>query len=115
MRVVVVVVMDVVIRRRILVNQASNLAKLLDVAGDIDRAFLIEAVLLLRLPEQLREERVVHVHHRDHEPLLLRALPHRNRHASPRNAPPPRAAVLEMKTEVMAAAALQISAASHGN
>jgi hypothetical protein len=44
-------------------------------AGDGDDAGVLEAELLLGLPEQLAERRVVQVHHRHHVPQRLRRLP----------------------------------------
>lgn len=53
------------------VDHPPDLAEVLNVAGDGDGPLLVEAVLLLRLLEQPREQRVVQVLYRHHEPLLL--------------------------------------------
>lgn len=77
MMVVVVLVVD---RRLLLINQTLNGAELLDLAGNDDRTVVIETVLLLGFLQQLQEERVVDVNHRNHKPLLLLALAHHHRH-----------------------------------
>lgn len=66
MVVVVVVVVEI-----FLVDHALDVLEVLDVAGDGDGSFVIEAVLRLSLLEQLHKQRVVHVRHRYHEPFLL--------------------------------------------
>lgn len=77
MMMMVVLVVD---RRLLLINQTLNGAELLDLAGNDDRTVVIETVLLLGFLQQLHEERVVDVNHRNHEPLLLLALAHHHRH-----------------------------------
>ena len=56
------------------VNHALDGAELFHVAGNGDRAFLIEPVFLFSFFEQLHEQWVVEVYHRDHKPLLLLSL-----------------------------------------
>lgn len=60
------------------VHHALNSAKLLHVARNSDRTFVIESVLFLGLLQQLHEERVVDVDHWNHKPLLI--LPLANHH-----------------------------------
>ncbi|KAK3404078.1 hypothetical protein EUGRSUZ_K00420 [Eucalyptus grandis] len=67
------------------VDRVLHVPELIDVARDVDGALLVEPVLVLRLPQQLHEQRVVHVSHRDHEPPLLLALPDRYGQAPPRH------------------------------
>ncbi|CAL9062097.1 unnamed protein product [Musa banksii] len=57
------------------VDDALDVAEVVHVARDGDSARVVEAVLLLRCPEQGYEERVVEVPHRHQEPLLLLPLP----------------------------------------
>ncbi|CAH9140843.1 unnamed protein product [Cuscuta epithymum] len=73
-----------VVVRRLLIDQSLDLAKLLHVAGDVDRAVVVEPVLLLRLLQQLPEQRVVEVVDGDDEALLLLRLPHHDRQTPPR-------------------------------
>nr|GMC62891.1 uncharacterized protein LOC114761440 [Ipomoea batatas] len=61
------------------------MAKLLHVAGDINRTVVLESVLLLGVFQKLQEQRVVDVDDRDYETLLLFPLAHHNRQASFRN------------------------------
>nr|AFP55593.1 hypothetical protein [Rosa rugosa] len=75
-----VVVLLIVDRRLLLINQALNGEELLHVARDSDRTVVVETVLLLGFLQQLNEERVVDVNHRNHKPLLLLALAHYHRH-----------------------------------
>nr|GLL20010.1 uncharacterized protein LOC114761440 [Ipomoea trifida] len=63
------------------------MAKLLHVAGDINRTVVLESVLLLGVFQKLQEQRVVDVDDRDYETLLLLPLAHHNRQASFRYAP----------------------------
>ncbi|KAK8516103.1 hypothetical protein V6N12_013512 [Hibiscus sabdariffa] len=67
----VVVVMVVAV---VLVDQALNMAKLVHMARDGEGAVMVEAVLFLGLLQELLEEWVGHVHHRDHKPLLFFSL-----------------------------------------
>nr|GMC66900.1 uncharacterized protein LOC114761440 [Ipomoea batatas] len=64
------------------------MAKLLHVAGDINRTVVLESVLLLGVFQKLQEQRVVDVDDGDYEALLLLLpLAHHNRQASFRYAP----------------------------
>jgi len=81
-------VMIMVKERLFAVDDASNVPELLHVTRDGYGSFLIEAVLFLCFLEKLHEERVVEVHHRHHEPLLVVSLTHLYgqtpfRHSSP--------------------------------
>lgn len=67
------------VERFVPINQALDGAKVLHVARNGYGAFLIEAILLFSFFEQLHEQWVVHVHHRDHKPLLLLSLPYQDR------------------------------------
>jgi len=72
MVVVVAVMLVVVVMEGLFpINHALDVPKLLHVARDGDGTFLIETVLLLRLLQQLHEQRVLKVHHRHHKSLLL--------------------------------------------
>lgn len=62
----------------VLINQALNRAEVLHVARNGDGAFLVEPVFLFSFFQQLHEQWVVHVHHRDHKPLLLLPLPYQD-------------------------------------
>ncbi|XP_054798492.1 uncharacterized protein LOC129303297 [Prosopis cineraria] len=84
MVVVVVVVVRVVVSV-FLVDDALDGAELLHVAGNSDRTFLIEAIFFFGLLQELQEERVVDVDHRNHEPLLLLSLTHQYRETTFRN------------------------------
>lgn len=57
----------------VMVNNALKSAKVVDRAGDGDGSFLIEAILVLGLLQELDEERMVDINDRNHEPLLLLA------------------------------------------
>lgn len=70
------VVLLVVVDWLLLVNNALDGAKLLDVARYGDGSLLVKAKLFLSFLQQLHEERVVDVNHRDHKPLLLFTLTH---------------------------------------
>lgn len=61
-----------------LIDDALNVAKLLHVAGNSDRTFLIKAIFILSLLKKLHEERMVDVNHRNHKPLLLLSLTNHN-------------------------------------
>ncbi|KAG4950871.1 hypothetical protein AAZX31_16G019000 [Glycine max] len=63
------------------INQATNVSEFLNMARDGDGALLIKAILFLCLFEKLHEERVVDVNHRHYEPLLLFSLTNLNCHA----------------------------------
>lgn len=76
-----VVVLVLVLLDAVAVDEVLDAPELLHVAGDADGALLVEAELLLRLLEEALEQRVVDVHHWDHEPLPLLSLPHHNPHA----------------------------------
>lgn len=59
------------------VDDALNVAEVVDATGDGDGALVLEPVLLLGLVEEPHEERVLQVVHRHHEPLpFLTLLPH---------------------------------------
>lgn len=73
------VVVLTMVERFVPINQALDGAKVLHVARNGYGAFLIEAILLFSFFEQLHEQWVVHVHHRDHKPLLLLSLPYQDR------------------------------------
>lgn len=93
------VMVVVMMRRCFLVDQAGHLAELLHMARDVDRALLTEPVFLLRLLQKLHEPRVVHILHRNNEPLLLSPLPHHDcqtplRNPAPHHLPPPAAVVV---------------------
>ncbi|KAK8558110.1 hypothetical protein V6N13_073788 [Hibiscus sabdariffa] len=66
----------------VLVNQASNVAKLVDMARDGDGAFMVESELFLGLLQELHEEWVGDVDDRDHKPLLLFPLTNQDRQTS---------------------------------
>lgn len=86
--VVRVTVMVVVVMRGVLVDYTLDMAKLLHVAGDINRTVVLESVLLLGVFQKLQEQRVVDVDDGDYEALLLLLpLAHHNRQASFRYAP----------------------------
>ena len=57
-------------------DDALHVLKLLHMARDANRTLLTEAVLLLRLLKQLHEQRMIQIHQRHHESLLLLPLPH---------------------------------------
>ena len=61
------------------VDDALDGAEVLDVAWDGDGAFLLEPVFIFSFFQQLHEQWVLHVHHRDHKSLLLLPLPHQDR------------------------------------
>ncbi|TKY64128.1 hypothetical protein E2542_SST14018 [Spatholobus suberectus] len=63
------------------INQATNVSEFLNMARDGYGSLLVETVLFLCLLEKLHEERVVDVHDRHHEPLLLLPLTHLDCHA----------------------------------
>jgi len=73
------VVVVVVVEACLSVDDALDGAEVLDVARDGDGAFLVEPVFVFSFLEQLHEQWVVHVHDRDHKPLLLLPLPHQHR------------------------------------
>ena len=73
------VIMMLLHRQALPIDHPPHLPEIVDTAGDRNRPFLLEAVLLLGLLEQPREQGVVEVHHRHHEPLPL--LPHPHHHA----------------------------------
>lgn len=79
----VVVAAAVVVEGRLFpINQASDVTKVLHVAGDGDGALLIKPILLLSLLKKPHEEWVVEVEHRHHEPLpILLRLAHPYRQA----------------------------------
>lgn len=84
-------------RRSFMVNHATNMAKLVNRAGDVDRTGVIESVLVLSFLEKTREQGVVHVHHRNNKAPLLLRWAHRDRYASLGNGlhlPPTTAAVV---------------------
>lgn len=65
------------------IDEILHMAEVIDAAGDDDCPLLVEAIFLLCLLQQLRKERVVEVHHRHDEPLLLLPfLPHPHHHAT---------------------------------
>ena len=64
-----------VVVRFLLVNHVLNGSELFHMAGNSDRAFVIKPKFFFSLFQQLHEERVVEVDHRDHKPLLFLALP----------------------------------------
>lgn len=68
--------MVVVLDWLLLVNHALDGAKILDMARYGDGSLLVKAKLFLSFLQQLHEERVVDVNHRDHKPLLLFTLTH---------------------------------------
>ena len=72
----------------VLINLALNGAELCDVAGEDEGPAVVEAVLLLGLLEELREEGVIDVHHGDDESLelLLCFVAHHDSHAPLRHA-----------------------------
>lgn len=61
------------------VDDALDGAEVLDVARDGDGAFLLEPVFIFSFFQQLHEQWVVHVHDRNHKPLLLLPLPYQDR------------------------------------
>ncbi|CAJ1974454.1 unnamed protein product [Sphenostylis stenocarpa] len=61
------------------VDDALDGAKVFHVAWNGDGAFLLEPVFLFSFFQQLHEQWMVHVHNRDHKPLLLFPLPHQDR------------------------------------
>ena len=63
------------------INQATNVSEFLNMARDGDGALLVKAILFLCLFQKLHEERVVDVNHRHHEPLLLFPLTNLDCHA----------------------------------
>lgn len=67
------------------VDHALHIPELVNVARDVDGSLLVEPILVLRLSQQVHEQRVVHVGHRDHEPLLLLSLPCGYGQAPPRH------------------------------
>lgn len=71
-------VMVIMMMRFLLVNHALNCAKLFHVAGNSNGAFLIKAIFFFCFFQQLKEERMVDVDHRDHKPLLLLSLTHQD-------------------------------------
>ncbi|KAK8530701.1 hypothetical protein V6N13_030648 [Hibiscus sabdariffa] len=77
-----VVVVVVVVVAVVLVDQALNMAELVDMARDGERAVMVETVLFLGSLQELLEEWVGHVHHRDHKPLLLLSLTNHDCQAS---------------------------------
>lgn len=76
--VVVVVVLVVVI---VLINQSLYMAKLLNVARNIDGSLVIKPILFLRFLQQLHKQRMIDVNHGDYDPLLLLSLTHHNCYA----------------------------------
>jgi len=73
--------MVVVVKGLVPVNQAPNVSEFLNMARDGYGSLLVETVFFLCLLEKLHEERVVDVHDRHHEPLLLFSLTNFDRHA----------------------------------
>lgn len=76
-----VVVVVVVMKGLVPINQATNVSEFLNMARDGDGALLVKAILFLCLFQKLHEERVVDVNHRHHEPLLLFPLTNLDCHA----------------------------------
>jgi len=74
-------VVVVVVKGLVPINQASNVSEFLNMARDGYGSLLVETVFFLCLLQKLHEERVVDVHHRNHEPLLLFSLTNFDRHA----------------------------------
>lgn len=66
-----VVVMLVVVEEIVLLDQAFNIAELLNATRYVDGPTVIEAVFFLSLLQELHEKRMVDVDHRYDEPLLL--------------------------------------------
>ena len=83
--VVMVMMMMMAVDRSLPIDHALNGAKLLHMARNSDQTFVIESVLLLRLLQQLHEERVVDVDHRNNKPLLVLPLAHHHSHTAFRN------------------------------
>lgn len=92
------------------VNNGVEGAELVGRAGDGDGSVVVEPMFLLGLLQQLHEERVVHINHRDHEPLLL--LAHENGHEPLWNllAPVP---LVEMKVEIEMQVVVLVAAEPH--
>lgn len=78
--VMVMMMMMMAVERSLPIDHALNGAKLLHVARNSDRTFVIESVLFLGLLQQLHEERVVDVDHWNHKPLLILLLANHHRH-----------------------------------
>lgn len=73
--IVVVMVMNGIL----FVNHALNGTKLLHVARNGNGALLVESIFFLGSLQEVHEEWVVDVDHRDHKPLLLLSLSHHDR------------------------------------
>lgn len=66
-----VMMMMMIMMVTIFIDHPLNITKLLDMARNGNRSFLIEPVLILGYLQQLHKQRVVNINHRNHEPLLL--------------------------------------------
>lgn len=66
----------VVVLRFVPVDHALNGSEFFHMAGYSDRSFLIKPKFFFSLFQQLHEEWMVDVDHRDHKPLLLLPLTH---------------------------------------
>lgn len=64
----------VMVMMTIFVDHPLNITKLLDMARNGNRSFLIEPILILGYLQQLHKQWVVNINHWNHEPLLLFAL-----------------------------------------
>lgn len=73
---VVMVVVVMVVEGLLLINHALNGTELLNLTRNGDGSFLVESIFFLGFLQQVHEEWVVDVDHRDHKPLLLFSLSH---------------------------------------
>ncbi|KAJ6969577.1 hypothetical protein NC653_034190 [Populus alba x Populus x berolinensis] len=64
----------VVILRILLFDHAPNIAKLLNMTRNSDGALLMKPKLFLGFFQQVHEEWMIYINHRNHKPLLLLAL-----------------------------------------
>lgn len=60
----------------LLLDHALNIAKLLDMTRNGDRSLLVKSILFLSFFQQVHEEWMIYINHRNHKPLLLLALPY---------------------------------------
>ncbi|KAJ6373527.1 hypothetical protein OIU78_029250 [Salix suchowensis] len=72
----VMVVVVVVILGVLLLDHALNIAKLLHMTRNGDRSLLVKSILFLSFFQQVHEEWMIYINHRNHKPLLLLALPY---------------------------------------